>query len=31
MSAWAFLPVLFGSMVLFCVLAARTFTKRVLD
>lgn len=31
MSAWAFMPVLFGSMVVFCVLAARTFTKRVLD
>lgn len=31
MSAWAFVPVLFGSMVVFCFLAARTFTKRVLD
>jgi ABC-2 type transport system permease protein len=31
MSAWAFVPVLLGSMILFCYLAARTFTKRVLD
>jgi ABC-2 type transport system permease protein len=31
MSAWAFVPVLLGSMLVFCYLAARTFTKRVLD